>query len=484
MRRLSIIKKLKFNLSFLQEFVFLLIVFFLPTQFGKHFWPDFSLVDGARIDYLSPTIYFTDCLLLLLISLLVLGFAKKNDPKRIIKYIKWKGTDRKSKNLLINFRLWLFIAIICISLLISIVYSQRPLLGIYGFIKYFEFVIFGWIVARQFKKEYLFQQSLYVFGAAMLLESVLAILQFLNQGSIGGIWYFLGERTFTGSTPGIANASIKGELVLRPYGTLSHPNVLAGYLLFGMALLLINKKNLLSQFFRTFRQKHKKLHDFKAIYLGCVLLSSTAALFLTMSRTATLLFLGASILFLINSIYKKNKFYFSRTVYVIVSIISVSGLFFLASPRFLSTSLSEEAVVERGQLTASAISMLKDHPVFGVGVREFLVVLPHYLKQPAVYYIQPVHNIFLLFITETGAIGFILLMLFAFWLLKIVKTNKVGRQRGALVFLVFILIIGVMDHYLLTLQQGVLLLSYIFGIILSSSKKDLSFVRVKNNRKR
>ena len=159
-------------------------------------------------------------------------------------------------------------------------------------------------------------------------------------------------------------------------------------------------------------------------------------------------------------------------------------MFFLASPRFLSTSLSEEAVVERGQLTASAISMLKDHPVFGVGVREFLVVLPHYLKQPAVYFIQPVHNIFLLFITETGAIGFILLMLFAFWLLKKVKTNKVGRQRGALVFLVFILIIGVMDHYLLTLQQGVLLLSYIFGIILSSSKKDLSFVRVKNNRKR
>src|SRR5580700_6749474 len=48
--------------SFLLFFFFLL----LPTQLGKHFWPDFSIVSGIRIDYLSPTIYFTDILLILL----------------------------------------------------------------------------------------------------------------------------------------------------------------------------------------------------------------------------------------------------------------------------------------------------------------------------------------------------------------------------------------------------------------------------------
>src|SRR5438045_3032019 len=43
---------------------FLLFLFFLPTQFGKHFWPTYTIVSGLRIDYLSPTIYASDIILL------------------------------------------------------------------------------------------------------------------------------------------------------------------------------------------------------------------------------------------------------------------------------------------------------------------------------------------------------------------------------------------------------------------------------------
>src|SRR5579872_1357131 len=53
------------------KIIFYLFIFLLPTQFGKHFWLDFSYVLGQRVDYLSPTLYTTDILVtaLFLISL-------------------------------------------------------------------------------------------------------------------------------------------------------------------------------------------------------------------------------------------------------------------------------------------------------------------------------------------------------------------------------------------------------------------------------
>ena len=44
-----------------------LIVFFLPSQLGLHFWPSFSRAAGIRLDYLSPTLYFVDLLLLVFV---------------------------------------------------------------------------------------------------------------------------------------------------------------------------------------------------------------------------------------------------------------------------------------------------------------------------------------------------------------------------------------------------------------------------------
>src|SRR3990167_9278499 len=50
-----------------------LIVLLSPSQLGFHFWPRWSLVNGIKIDYLSPTIYLTD---LIFLGLLVISFIK------------------------------------------------------------------------------------------------------------------------------------------------------------------------------------------------------------------------------------------------------------------------------------------------------------------------------------------------------------------------------------------------------------------------
>ena len=46
--------------------VFSLLIFLLPAQLGYHFFSNFSYVFGIRVDYLAPTLYLTDALVLLL----------------------------------------------------------------------------------------------------------------------------------------------------------------------------------------------------------------------------------------------------------------------------------------------------------------------------------------------------------------------------------------------------------------------------------
>ena len=43
-----------------ENFLLILFLLLIPTQLGKHFWPDWSSVLGIRIDYLSPTLYLVD----------------------------------------------------------------------------------------------------------------------------------------------------------------------------------------------------------------------------------------------------------------------------------------------------------------------------------------------------------------------------------------------------------------------------------------
>src|SRR3989344_9415701 len=56
---------------------FYLLILFLPTQLGRHFWPNFSFVSGIRIDYLSPTLYATDIFILLIFVFWLFGVCHR-----------------------------------------------------------------------------------------------------------------------------------------------------------------------------------------------------------------------------------------------------------------------------------------------------------------------------------------------------------------------------------------------------------------------
>ena len=102
-----------------------------------------------------------------------------------------------------------------------------------------------------------------------------------------------------------------------------------------------------------------------------------------------------------------------------------------------------------------------------VGLGNFLAELPRYYRsREEIRFYQPVHNILLLAMAETGILGF------GFFLWLVVKTLVVAWQKGekALIYsLLIIFLTGLFDHYWLTLQQGQLMLTLVFGLVWQGS---------------
>jgi O-antigen ligase len=450
-----------------QALLFLLIIFFLPTQYGLHLWPDFSLVAGKRMDYLSPTVFFTDILIGLLLS---------------ISFVSWFFSYRKTRILIRQLFVRIFdfvngnklLVALFISITVGILFSSRPILGIYSLLRLIELILFALVSYRLFESKAVRMYFIAAFSISMLLQSVLAIWQFNSQSSIGGIFYYLGERTFSSITPGIANASLGGALILRPYGTLPHPNVLGGYLLLGLILVC-------SEFltFRISRNTGMTLPSglfskIKKVYLFTVMVFSSITLLLSMSRSAIAVGAALVIFLLVRALGFPRKQKVKKSMAKALNIKYYSYALFLLciflivfSPivsRFTSFSVNSESFVERKDLAIASFQMFLDHPLFGVGLGNFLVKLPEYVslhKTP----LQPVHNIYLLILAELGVVGAIIVSAF---LVKIFKKAKdlvsFGNNRWLL--LVVIMLLGFVDHYFLTLQQGRMLFALVIALIL------------------
>nr|MBI5455749.1 O-antigen ligase family protein [Candidatus Levybacteria bacterium] len=405
------------------KFFFYLLILFLPTQFGKHFWPQFSFIQGLRLDYLSPTIYLTDILILLIIFFSL---------KKILIFLK----TQNKKNIYL-------ILLFFLSLFVGVATSKNQQAGFYGIIKVIEYILLGIFVATSFKeinKKYF----MYILISGIVFESILSILQILNNGSLNGLFYYFGERYFTSQTPGIANASISGQLFLRPYGTFPHPNVLAGYLIIAMGFIL------------KFKNTISKRLLFLSILIG------TTSLALTLSRIA-ILFWFTYLFFLfcisLREKYKKRNSSKKNTITITIIILS-SALMFIFSlqmpfvQRFTQTKFSEESVVQREYLINQSWGMFIKNPMLGVGINNFYNNLEN-SKEKSLF-IQPVHNIFLFVLSQAGLIGLI------YFLFVLYKNLKNVNKSGFLLISALI-VLGMFDHYFLTIQQGQIMILLIFS---------------------
>lgn len=421
----------------LPRILFLLLILLLPTQFGKHFWPQESFVLGIRIDYLSPTIYFTDILVWSLFLVLVIPL-RRTVYHALLSFLRSR---------LVRLSALLFF----VSIIAMIFGAERPSLVFYAVVNIVEigtvcFCTWWFCRGRSFRN-----MTVFIFSLGMVFESLLALFQFLGQSSLGGVFYYVGERSFVQTTPGIALSNIGDVLLLRPYGTLPHPNVLAGYLLVGSILTLY----VLSDVKKTWQKR----------WLGGVLLLSFLTVLLSLSRVSIVLFLCVLFVFLFRLEKLSQRFGISLLLGVVMSVIAFGPFL---TKRFLDLSLTSETITQRISLMQSAWEIFLSHPVFGVGFSHFLVTLPKVMAQSStVFLLQPVHNIFLLILSEGGLLLFSSMTLLSVFLIRRVIRLR-GQEKLVSVMLLFVLFcVGMVDHYLLTLQQGQLLLGVSLGLILS-----------------
>jgi len=413
-----------------QAFFYALIVL-LPVQLGRHFWPESSYVLGLKIDYLSPTVYLTD----LLIGLIFILWAWEEKAR-----LTFRNLKSTAKNL------W-WVGAIFIFLLVNSVLAPSPLPAIFKFFKVLEFFLLAFYIA---KNEFDLRTIRKLLSLVVAYSSLIVLGQFIKQASLAGPFWWLGERTFNAFSPGIAKAILAGQLVMRPYGTFPHPNALAGFILVSLILIGVSKKGF----------KVGKAFSWLPIFLGI------GSLVVSFSRSAWLVCLLMGALILLFQVKERERKAFSRLTIGNLSfflfLVFLGGMVFYFGPRFST----EEAFFLRMESARVALRMVGDYPLTGVGLNNFIPQLPFYWQAPeTVRFLQPVHNLYLLMIAETGLAGLVIFL----WLLVLTVKKILGHYR--LIFaLSAILLLGFFDHYWLTLQQNQLLLVLVLGLSWAKKK--------------
>ncbi|MFA6184557.1 MAG: O-antigen ligase family protein [Candidatus Shapirobacteria bacterium] len=422
-------------------FLFLLLI---PTQLGKHFWPEWSYLLGIRIDYLSPTLYLLDLVWVILIGSELFKTPQSRQKSRQLPL---------TREQLFNFKNLVILGFVGINILMAV----NPWVAFYKWLRVAQLLITFFYFRKN--KALIKENLIKIIPCWIIFESLLAMAQMAKSGSLNGIFYWLGERSFSFNTIGIAQMSVLGRGLIRAYGTFSHPNSLAGFLLVSLLLWWWLKPSPNPSLDRV-GLKLKKRGYINNTFWWVVFWLGFMGIMVSGSRTIWILTLGLILGFLLKNI--KNKFNIFGLILLFFGVI-IFGLRLVNMEYQVSNFLGgwdSDGIGKRIQLNVAGFKMVKESSLFGVGLGNFLVRLPEFQKNNGIFWLQPVHNIFILAWSEVGILGLFLMFLFFSENFSRKKINWIFK-----IILGVVVISGLVDHYWLTLPQNVWLLVLVLGIV-------------------
>lgn len=300
--------------------------------------------------------------------------------------------------------------------------------------------------------------SSFILGA--VAQAAIGIAQFSIQGVSPST--LLGIARHDPSFLGDAVVETVSGRWLRAYGFLPHPNILGGYL--SLALLLL---------FDLAFWKRKPSRAETGIIFGILLIS--AALFFTFSRGAWIAF-GSGALILVWNIFLRNgdeRFHGALRFGLPAALLwLVLGLTFvpLLQTRFSGLVARQDEAVRLEELSRSerisgygdAFQILPKYFLTGTGLGAYIKSVEKLRPGLAGYAYQPAHNAYLLLTLELGVPAFFLFggMLFLFFLALL----RNGRE-GAVPAFVALFVLGLFDHYLWSLEAGIMLFWAALGLL-------------------
>jgi hypothetical protein len=400
------------NINLIKLLLFFIVIFTSSINLFYKISLNGAYVRGLLVDYLIPKIYLTE---LFLIPFLIIEFKQ-------LKKIK----------------LATYLGFLLLVLLTRQLFNQNILAALTYLIHFTEIVLFLSVVKRDplFKTKISKKFALGAMFATILFQSLLAIYQFIFQKSL--LKYQILAETNLKDLTNISRAQFFfGEKIL-PYGTTAHPNILAGVIVIFSILIIKQIKN----------------KDSKKTIIA-LLANALLIIYLTQSLTA-LLTLGLFSLYLLLNKIKKH-----RAVVICV----VYYFFILFLPFFLTQMTSDQnhssidSIKRRVTLNQAALTMFEKNMISGVGINNFTLELENYTSNSTykeiVRFVQPVHNLLFLVLSEGGLLGLTVLLL-------IIKQLNIEHFYSKSMILLAIISL---DHYLLTQFAGLSLLALFYLFI-------------------
>ncbi len=435
------------------EYGLYLLVFMLPWQ--TRWIVRAGDIGGKYFEYGTYSLYASDILLVFLLLLAAIYFFVQKPDLSKIKYKK----------------IWYALALLELSSFVSIFFATDHYIAIYKYLflllclGFFALIIYFPLQSKKI---------LIVFSASIIVQSLLAISQFLVQISPGNKW--LGVSEHIPYDAGVSVVEAMGSLGfverwMRAYGSLDHPNILGGFLSMGLILIIFF-------FLKKLHQTHqdgsgdyrRQIFLLNMMLYPTVLVSGVAILF-SFSRSAWIAFFMSLLLLLFFITIKKEKL---KQKYLL-PIILYSGIivFILYTPfsNLIDARINGQGRIEyistKERLASAdqAKMILKDNWLWGVGIGNYtMAVREKYVKDENVFFYQPTHNTFLLIWSELGAFGF--LGFFLFFIFLYFYGFRQVEIAYKLPFLVSFFILLFFDHFWWSLHFGLLYFFLISGLSL------------------
>jgi len=394
----------------------LFVTFLFPFNITIGF-PSLSdpYVNGSFSNYLVPTLHLLDVFIILFL------LVQLRDWTFVTEFVK------KNKWIIGIFLLYFLIHIISHFNLLSIINLSRIYLYIFTF-------ALGVKTVKDIVKGRYFPIVLLL---TVIMQGVLGIIQFskgfdMNLG-------FLGESELLSGVIGSSFISLSQGVFLRAYGTFPHPNVLAGFFLFALFVLL---------YLLLVSKKERRL-----IPLSIAVISSIFIIF-TFARLSIFLTVLIWLVFFMYKAWELRKANFS-----------ILPLFFERSLNLFTSA--DTSIQDRVSLLKASFDMIKRDPL-GIGSSQFVANLKDYslYTSSGITLLQPVHNIFTLVLVEHGFIGGLglIVLLGALFFGKLFSTKGIYRFVTIGAGILFVSI-GMFDHYLITLPQGLVFTSLFVSLL-------------------
>jgi len=421
------------------------LIFVTPSNlFFKFDQFDWS-IRGLQVDYLLPKIYLSD--LAAAISIVILTY--------------WKEKSIKIQNIKTT-KLEIFGLLIGLGFFVRQIFTPFPAAAISEILR-LSLILWLGILGHFFWAKLNQKILWWALVTTNIFQACLGIRQFFTQKSLATYSTLLGETDLS-SFAGIAfgNFGRWGEKIL-PYGTTAHPNILAGWLT-GSWLLAI------------YWSQKSDLHRFWQVKIISLIsgLLTLEIIFLSQSWSAAgFLTLG---LIWIYGLKLKTEFLTLKRWHlgIILSCLMLSywWLNFATTHLKLTNFFNQNLGWSRREsLLTAAQEITQKNWLWGTGLNQFSVYLET-VNHPKelVRFVQPVHHVGWLWLSETGLLGLVAIALLGY---KIQK-HQPRFLASLITWLLIISPIFIWDHYLLSNPTGLWLSWWGLVILMSDSRSQKS----------